>query len=942
PTLPIALGSGQFTTFTAQYQPTGVGNHTGTINITDNLARLVHAVNLSGSCIDPTVNAIPYTQNFDGTAVPNLPFDWQKLTWGSGSVTTVTTSPFSAPNCVLMNNSNSSTGPYLIAPPVSSAYPVNTLRIRFRAKAASGFSLNVGVMSNPLDPATFTGGQIVMLSNSWTEYTVDLRNYQGTGAYIAFQHNQGGNNRSIYIDNVVIEALLQNDLASLQITGETTPNAGSTYNYSITVANRGLNTQTDYQVKLFKTGNIELASAEGPALTGNSQATVTIPWTPTTVESTQLYGKIVLTGDQNSGNDQTPSLQITVQESATTLVVIGSGNQYSNEVPVNMNAHSSLYENIYRQDEIIHAGLISIVNFYNFFTSNIPPKHTKIWLGMTDQTDLSGGWIPASQLSLVFDGEVNYPSGINTISIPLQVPYTLVQGYNLVMMVQRPLDPAVYSYWDNFACQTDTVNRARRASSTEELNPNNPPTGAFTGQFPKTGFFITPGGAGNLSGIVRNTENQPLANVTINLLNGPQTTTDASGQYSFINLFARDYTVNATALGFDDQTQYVTVLENNPNILDITMTPTPTIVVTGTLVGSDNPSLGLAGAQIVLSGYQGYQATTDAMGDFSVAGVFAGHTYEYVASAPGYQPRTGSLNIGTTDYDLGDIVLNEITSSPTNVSATPINNHTAVDIIWLAPGQEGTVRALLGYKVWRLEQGQEQDETAWTLLTPGTITLQRFADTGWSSLAQGFYKWAVKCVYTNDLLSSPAISNALETTGVLTGIVRNAQMNPVSGATITAGTYTTITAADGSYTLHLPGGTYTVTCSMNGYYLLTQYNIQVVVGQTTQLDLMITTVGNDDDVQVAMTRLLGNYPNPFNPETVISFEIKDATDTHLDIYNLKGQLVRRLVNESKAPGSYSVVWDGKDDQGKEVGSGIYQYRLRAGKYQRTNRMTLRK
>ncbi|HNX38914.1 MAG TPA: choice-of-anchor J domain-containing protein, partial [Candidatus Cloacimonadota bacterium] len=426
--------------------------------------------------------------------------DWQKLTWGSGSVTTVTTSPFSAPNCVLMNNSNSSTGPYLIAPPVSSAYPVNTLRIRFRAKAASGFSLNVGVMSNPLDPATFTGGQIVMLSNSWTEYTVDLRNYQGTGAYIAFQHNQGGNNRSIYIDNVVIEALLQNDLASLQITGETTPNAGSTYNYSITVANRGLNTQTDYQVKLFKTGNIELASAEGPALTGNSQATVTIPWTPTTVESTQLYGKIVLTGDQNSGNDQTPSLQITVQESATTLVVIGSGNQYSNEVPVNMNAHSSLYENIYRQDEIIHAGLISIVNFYNFFTSNIPPKHTKIWLGMTDQTDLSGGWIPASQLSLVFDGEVNYPSGINTISIPLQVPYTLVQGYNLVMMVQRPLDPAVYSYWDNFACQTDTVNRARRASSTEELNPNNPPTGAFTGQFPKTGFFITPGGAGNLSG----------------------------------------------------------------------------------------------------------------------------------------------------------------------------------------------------------------------------------------------------------------------------------------------------------------------------------------------------------------------------------------------------------------------------------------------------------
>ncbi len=79
-----------------------------------------------------------------------------------------------------------------------------------------------------------------------------------------------------------------------------------------------------------------------------------------------------------------------------------------------------------------------------------------------------------------------------------------------------------------------------------------------------------------------------------------------------------------------------------------------------------------------------------------------------------------------------------------------------------------------------------------------------------------------------------------------------------------------------------------------------------------------------------------NYPNPFNPETVISYEIgkeiDGTSDVHLVIYNSLGELVRTLLNEHQAPGQYSVVWDGKDNKGNTVNTGIYIAQMIANKH----------
>ncbi|UCE17144.1 MAG: T9SS type A sorting domain-containing protein [Gemmatimonadota bacterium] len=92
-------------------------------------------------------------------------------------------------------------------------------------------------------------------------------------------------------------------------------------------------------------------------------------------------------------------------------------------------------------------------------------------------------------------------------------------------------------------------------------------------------------------------------------------------------------------------------------------------------------------------------------------------------------------------------------------------------------------------------------------------------------------------------------------------------------------------------------------------------------------------------------RLSQNYPNPFNPRTDIRYEIpggRSSIHTVLKVYNVLGQEVRTLVNEIKEPGYYQVTWDGRDDSGFEVSSGVYFYQIRTENFLDTKRMVFQK
>lgn len=101
-------------------------------------------------------------------------------------------------------------------------------------------------------------------------------------------------------------------------------------------------------------------------------------------------------------------------------------------------------------------------------------------------------------------------------------------------------------------------------------------------------------------------------------------------------------------------------------------------------------------------------------------------------------------------------------------------------------------------------------------------------------------------------------------------------------------------------------------------------------------------VANDDPVAVPSFALEQNYPNPFNPTTTLSFSMAGSGFARLAIYNTKGQLIRLLVDEKLNAGKHSAVWNGLDDAGRPVGSGVYLYKLETSGQSQTRRMLLMK
>jgi flagellar hook assembly protein FlgD len=97
-----------------------------------------------------------------------------------------------------------------------------------------------------------------------------------------------------------------------------------------------------------------------------------------------------------------------------------------------------------------------------------------------------------------------------------------------------------------------------------------------------------------------------------------------------------------------------------------------------------------------------------------------------------------------------------------------------------------------------------------------------------------------------------------------------------------------------------------------------------------------------DDGQSNNYYLEQNYPNPFNSDTIIQFNIPNSDEVTLSIYDVMGQRICTLVDDNLIAGNYSVSWNGKNDIGNSLPSGIYFYRIETGNYADVKRMILLK
>ncbi|MEE4178131.1 MAG: choice-of-anchor D domain-containing protein [Bacteroides sp.] len=288
-TYPIEIGPSATVNISLDFTPAAVGDYTATLNIAHNGSNSPTTVDITGSGYAPFA---AFFENFDLATVGGLPSAWANYVQATSTaaavdVTTAGT-PVSAPNQIRMANSSDANATLLLITPAVTNITSN--RIGFMAKGTN-YVLQVGTITDPADPTTFTVLQAITLTSAHEQYYVNFDEYTGTDQYIAFKHGLGATYRTIYMDNVVWEAIPADpvfavspeskDFGMLQIEQTSNPQ-------TFTISNTGAGTLVINPADITLTGTdaaefVLTNLAETAELAFGETATFTVAFAPVTV-----------------------------------------------------------------------------------------------------------------------------------------------------------------------------------------------------------------------------------------------------------------------------------------------------------------------------------------------------------------------------------------------------------------------------------------------------------------------------------------------------------------------------------------------------------------------------------------------------------------------------------------------------------------------------------
>lgn len=541
----------------------------------------------------------------------------------------------------------------------------------------SGEILEIILVSNNQDHILWTWN--TDSNNSWpdennnpADISFSILPYAGQSVQIKLRSHGGStwniNNWDIY--NIKILASYQNDLATLNLSGNTiiTEDLSSTFN--LQVFNAGLISQSNYSVELYNANNQLLSSAPGITVAAGDTVIVPISWTPPSPGQAILFAKIVLASDELLTNNISDSLTITILQTGTVSVYAGDPNSidYTNAIPLNFYFKNSLSQTLYYPDELTAQGLLTTLRYYMSLVGDIPAQRPfKIWMANTQQASFSeeNSWIPMDQFTLVYDGTVTFDlTGLYEWDIALQQPF-VYDGSNLCIMMQRPMDNEFYNSQNAFKV-SQTPNHLERsflfASDSTPINLPTYPDGYSSNQLPNVAMFFNTNGLGTISGNVNNISNSlPIDSVKISIINTPRKTyTNLQGLYSLAYLVPDTVNVTAEKIGFySSTTNDVIISPEQTSTVNFSLSPIPTSSVSGHISGSDAPN-GIQGITVKLSGYTEFITITDASGNFSFPVVYQGYTYNLECSDDNYIAYNTTVAVNNSNISLPNILMTRV------------------------------------------------------------------------------------------------------------------------------------------------------------------------------------------------------------------------------------------------------------------------------------------
>jgi 5-hydroxyisourate hydrolase-like protein (transthyretin family) len=438
--------------------------------------------------------------------------------------------------------------------------------------------------------------------------------------------------------------------------------------------------------------------------------------------------------------------------------------------------------------------------------------------------------------------------------------------------------------------------------------------------------------------------------------------TDETGAFTFTGLPAGDYYITSQARNYlpefwqeadSAKNADIVTVANGSEIPDVNFTLSKGAAISGTVVDSVT-NAPVANAQISLKKLNGrlkLSAKTNSDGNFNFNGLPSG---EYVVRADhreyykewyneqSSQATADTINVTAPDSVEGvNFTLMRREQAGAGIAGTVIDATTELPI----DGAMVAVMPLSFATPKRIVTGE--DGTFEMLgLKPGKYIVIAHAENYKGEFFENQKSWfnATPVTVSQDQVT-PDINFALdpqeEGLYMVSGTITDEAGTPVEGALILAEeageiAATEVSESDGTYHMNgLPAGNYKLTASKVAYEdgAASTETVELSNGENSY-DVSITLSSTSTDVETSVSQptdfsLSQNYPNPFNPTTTIHFALPNNSNIKLTVFNVLGREVKLLETGYKQAGSFTSVWDGTDNNGNKLSSGLYIYRLEA-------------
>ncbi|MEI7981718.1 MAG: choice-of-anchor J domain-containing protein, partial [Bacteroidota bacterium] len=571
---------------------------------------------------------------------------------------------------------------------------------------------------------------------SYQEKNYDLSQHgliNGDKFYIAFQF------MAVWCWPGVIDDILasvvdghQKDLMALDFTGSDIIYENATNNYQAVIGNNGhLSVASGaYTVDVCAYVNgteTTFGTAPGVDIAPGETKTIAVPVTIPTSGVYGLYSKVVWSEDEDPTNNISAILDVEVIGNSKVVKNIGTfpihqQTPYYYLYPVNFSdwRGGSLHECLYYNNELNTGGIIERLTYYSSFANSIPQRKIKVWMTQTNKADFDASGIPASQMTLVFDGKIDFADGQGKVNILLTQPFNYTGGSNLAVMVYyydggNPYinDNSLFAYENlDYGPNRNLFDNWYTTIDPEDLShvskvPNYPLTSLM---------FETGNGLGSISGKVLYQDNSaPVegARVVISNPDFPESNgvlyTDVNGDYNAPYMLAgSNLTVTISKFGYSDAVYNNINLESGAS-LDLGnayLVARPHITLSGHVRTSDT-GVPAALAMVKITGMEIYETTTNDEGNFEFPSIWGSTTYQMEIYYGGYQTYNRSLEVPGTNFILDTITLLENAPAPNLVHAVEQDGNALVT--WYAAGAPYPIE-------WRRDDGVAQG----VLITPGS------------------------------------------------------------------------------------------------------------------------------------------------------------------------------------------------------------------------------